>query len=114
MEIGHEAKKQYGDWMRAGWNSKGGPSRSRTTSREGRAVTDEGIEVIGNHAPTNNLSIRKSDSLKGINISNANPTLGTAQRVNPVTDQTTLLLQAAKNQDGWDRAGNLKCNQKVK
>ena len=112
--IGHEAEKQYGDWMRAGWNSKGGPSRSQTTSSEGRVVTDEGTEVVGNRDPTDNSSILESDSLGGINISGANPTLGTTLRVNSVTNQTTLLLQVVENLDGWDGVGNLKRDQKVK
>lgn len=84
--IGKGTENQYGDWMRARWNSKGGLSKSRTTSSEGRAATDEGTRVVGNRAPINNSSILEFDSIGEINFPDENPTLGIAQRVKLVTN----------------------------
>ena len=33
--VRHKTNTQYGDWLKAGWDSKGGPRRSQTTSSEG-------------------------------------------------------------------------------
>lgn len=35
-----EAKKQYGEWMRAGWNSKGGQSKTWTTGSEAQTMAE--------------------------------------------------------------------------
>nr|POE84650.1 hypothetical protein CFP56_67401 [Quercus suber] len=107
MAVGHETDTQYCDWMRAGWDSKGGPSKSRTTSSEGRATTAEDIDVVGKCVSANNLGIPESDSLGETNGSDTNLTLGTAQGITSAKNLTTLLLQMANNQDGWDKAENL-------
>ena len=114
--VGHETETQYSDWMRAGWHSKGGSSRSRTTSSKGRAATEVGTVAVGKHASVNTPGILESDSLGETNDPDANPTLGTAQGVTSAKDLTTLLLQTADNQDGWDKAKNLnlKCIEKEK
>ena len=92
-----EAEKQYGEWMRASWNSKGGPSKTRTTNSEDQATADMGTGSIGCRAPTDNLSIPESTGLGGNNISDENPALGNVSMVNVATNQTALLLQAAEN-----------------
>ena len=109
-----EADKQYGEWMKAGWNSKGGPSRTQTTSSKDQAVADIGIGGVGSCAPTDNSSIPELVGLGGNNIFDENPALGNVPYVNVATNQIALLLQVAENQDGWDRAGKLKRNQKAK
>nr|POE65821.1 hypothetical protein CFP56_13906 [Quercus suber] len=112
--IGHETETQYGDWMRVGWDLKGGSSKSRTTGSEGRATTEEGTGAVGNHALANTSGLPESDSLEETIGSDANPTLGTAQRVTSAKNLTTLLLQTAKIQDGWDKVENLKRIEKAK
>ena len=83
--------------MRASWNSKGGPSKTRTTNSEDQATADMGTGSIGYRAPTDNLSIPESTGLGGNNISDENPALGNVSMVNVATNQTALLLQAAEN-----------------
>ena len=78
--------------MRAGWDSKGGPSRSRTTSSEGRVATEVGTDAVGKCASANTPGIPESDSLGETNDPDANPTLGTALGVTSAKNLTTLLL----------------------
>ena len=54
--------------MRAGWNSKGGQSRTRTTSSEEQAATEMGTGGVGYRVPSDNLSIPESIGLRGNNI----------------------------------------------
>nr|POE90992.1 hypothetical protein CFP56_05365 [Quercus suber] len=70
---------------------------------------DEGTGDVGNCSPGNTSSKLDSD-----NLEETNPTLWTAQRETSAKNKFTLLLQAAENQDGWDKVGNLKRNQKAK
>ena len=105
--VEHETGNQYSDWMRAGWDSKWGPSRSRTTSSEGRTATADGTDVVGMRASANILGISELDSLDETNGSNTNPALGFAQGVSSAKNPSSLLLQTADTQDGWDKAENL-------
>ena len=90
-------KKQYGDWMREGWFSKGGQSKSRTTSSEDQAVADLGTGDVGNRAPSDISSVLESASLERNNITKANQALWNIPEASLVTNQTTLLLQATEN-----------------
>ena len=76
--VEHETGNQYGDWMKAGWDSKWGPSKSQTTSSEGRTATADGTDVVGMRAFANILGISKPDSLDETNGSNTNPALRSA------------------------------------
>nr|POF27285.1 e3 ubiquitin-protein ligase mib2 [Quercus suber] len=105
--VGHETETQYGDWMRAGWNSKGGPSRSRTTSSSGRTATAEGTDGGGMGASVNTMGTSEPDSLGETNGSNTNPALGSAQGVSTEKNLTSMLLQMADTQVGWDKTESL-------
>jgi len=62
--------------MRASWNSKGGQSRTQTTSNEDQVATETGIGGIGYRVPPDNSSIPELDGLGGNNIFEENLMLG--------------------------------------
>nr|XP_023875245.1 uncharacterized protein LOC111987738 [Quercus suber] len=105
--VEHETNTQYGDWMRAGWESKWGPSKSRTTSNDGRTATAKGTDVVGMRASANIMGISEPDSLGETNGSNTSPALGSTQGGSSAKNMSSLLLQTADMQDGWDKGENL-------
>ncbi|XP_023881250.1 uncharacterized protein LOC111993660 [Quercus suber] len=114
--VGHETETQYGDWMRAGWNSKWGPSRSRTTSSSGRTAIAEGTDGGGLGASANIMGTSEPDSLGETNGSNTKPALGSAQVASTEKNLSSMLVQMADTQVGWDKTEslNLKVMEKAK
>ncbi|XP_050280978.1 uncharacterized protein LOC126721931 [Quercus robur] len=94
---GQEIEKQYGEWIRAGWNSKGEQSRTRITSSEAQTTTEMETGNVGYRVPSDNSSIPESVGLGENNISKENPALGNVPEASIATNQTALLLQVAKN-----------------
>ncbi|XP_023882345.1 uncharacterized protein LOC111994694 [Quercus suber] len=105
------AEKQYGDWMRAGWPSKGGKSTSQPNRGDGQTKADGGDDGVGNRVPSDTPSVPGSDCVGGNTFSEANHSLGFVPEASVATSQTTLLLQAAENPVGWDKAENSNQNQ---
>ncbi|KAK9990628.1 hypothetical protein SO802_025613 [Lithocarpus litseifolius] len=78
------------------------------------ASANLGTGGVGNCAPSDTPSVPVPASIRRIVFSEENQTSRIVPEASVVTNQTTLLLQAAKNPDGWDKAEILKRNQKGK
>lgn len=91
-----EAKKQYGEWMRAGWNSKGGQSKTWTTGSEAQTMVERETNDVGCRVPSDSFCMPKSVSLRGNKISNENPALENVPEASIATNQTALLLQGVE------------------
>nr|POF10226.1 hypothetical protein CFP56_14163 [Quercus suber] len=61
------------------------------------ATTDGRTDGVGNHVPSDTLSMPGSTSLGGNTFSEANQTLGNVPKASVAISQTTLLLQAGEN-----------------
>nr|POF00084.1 uncharacterized protein CFP56_15941 [Quercus suber] len=70
-----------------------------------------GSDGVGNRAPSDTPNVPGSDFLGGNTFSEANHSLGSVPEASVATSQTTLLLQAAENPVGWDKAENSNQNQ---
>lgn len=62
-----------------------------------------GTGGIGYRVPSDSSNMPELAGLGGNNISGEYLTLGNVLEASIVTNQTAFLLQAAENQDGWDR-----------
>ncbi|XP_065633850.1 uncharacterized protein LOC136069351 [Quercus suber] len=100
-KLGHDIKhcKETTDWQGA---EKLG---------DGQTEADGGSDGVGNRAPSDTPNVPGSDFLGGNTFSEANHSLGSVPEASVATSQTTLLLQAAENPVGWDKAENSNQNQ---
>ncbi|KAK7848874.1 chitinase-like protein 1 [Quercus suber] len=89
----------------------GGKSTSQPNRGDGQTKADGGDDGVGNRVPSDTPSVPGSDCVGGNTFSEANHSLGFVPEASVATSQTTLLLQAAENPVGWDKAENSNQNQ---